>query len=398
MTARATVVVGAHFGDEGKGLATDYLCSHAGKRSVAVRFSGGAQAGHTVVTPAGRRHVFHHIGAGALTDAATYLSRFFVVNPLLWADERAALPDARVMVDADAPVTTPYDMLINQELEAWRGTARHGSCGVGVNETIERDGRGRHCLRVRHLADTSRLAASLDELREEYVPARLREVGCEPSAWFLEMLRSSALRDAFLGHAAAFLGTVELRDVECLREFSSVVFEGSQGLGLDERYGVFPHVTRGRTGSLRAVELAVAVDLAELEIVYVTRPYVTRHGAGPFPTEDSALAYPDDTNVENAHQGALRFGHLDIDATLALIARDIGDTAPLVATDVPVSMMVTCMDHVAAGGRYRVGGGWRHDIETLPIRLAESRHFKALYRSDGPTRRHVTVCRGHGRT
>ena len=387
-------MVGAHYGDEGKGLATDYLCADAADSSVAVRFSGGAQAGHTVVTPAGRRHIFHHIGAGALANAATFLSRFFVVNPLLWADERANLPDARVIVDPDATVTTPYDMLINQEIEAWRGVARHGSCGVGVNETIERDSRGRHRLRVCHLANANRLAAALDELRHEYVLPRLQELGCNPSEWFLEMLNSSALRDSFLTHAASFLSTVEVHDVDCLRGFAYVVFEGSQGLGLDELYGDFPHVTRGRTGAIRAVEIATTVGISELEVLYVSRAYVTRHGAGPFPTEDAAMAYPDDTNITNAHQGPLRFGHLDIDATRALIARDLCDVRAIIAGEVPVSMMVTCMDHVAGGGRYRVGGAWHGDIDHLPIRFGESQPFSTIYQSVGPTRLHVTRCTG----
>lgn len=396
MTSRATVVVGAQYGDEGKGLATDYFCAAAKRDAVAVRFSGGAQAGHTVVTPAGRRHVFHHLGAGTLAGAATFLSHFFVVNPLLWADERSVLPDARVFVDPDAPVTTPYDMLVNQEVEAWRGAARHGSCGLGINETIERDRRGTHGLRVRHLADAARLAATLDAIRREYVPSRLRDLGCTPSDWFLDMVASSVLRESFLRLAAAFLAAVEIRDLDCLRRFGTVVFEGSQGLGLDERYGVFPHVTRGRTGAGQAVALAAAAGMANLEVVYVSRAYVTRHGAGPFPTEDSALSYRDDTNVANPHQGPLRFGHLDVDGTLAMIARDVRNTRPLMAAGFPVSMLVTCMDQVAAGGRYRADGTWNCDIERLPLHVAEARRFHAVYRSTGPTRRHVAVVRSSG--
>lgn len=77
----AIAVIGAGFGDEGKGLMTDYCCQRP-KYTTVVRFNGGAQAGHTVVTPDGRRHVFSHFGSGTLRGAATFLSRFFICNPI----------------------------------------------------------------------------------------------------------------------------------------------------------------------------------------------------------------------------------------------------------------------------------------------------------------------------
>ncbi|NJN48156.1 MAG: adenylosuccinate synthetase [Candidatus Competibacteraceae bacterium] len=73
---QAQVVIGSGFGDEGKGLATDFYAAHFGKDALVVRFNGGAQAGHTVVTPEGQRHIFSHIGSGSMVGAATYLSRF----------------------------------------------------------------------------------------------------------------------------------------------------------------------------------------------------------------------------------------------------------------------------------------------------------------------------------
>ena len=80
----ARVVIGAQFGDEGKGRLTAHHVVEVGDDAIVVRFNGGAQAGHTVVAPDGRRHVFSHVGSGALTGAATYLSRFFVANPILF--------------------------------------------------------------------------------------------------------------------------------------------------------------------------------------------------------------------------------------------------------------------------------------------------------------------------
>lgn len=136
--SRARVVIGANFGDEGKGAVTDHLCATEGA-GVVIRFNGGAQAAHTVVTPDGRRHVFSHFGSGALADVPTFLSQFFICNPIAFLRERKSLVALRANVDIyahpDCIVSTFADMWINQELEKSRGSYRHGSCGYGINET-----------------------------------------------------------------------------------------------------------------------------------------------------------------------------------------------------------------------------------------------------------------------
>ena len=128
---KAFAVIGSAYGDEGKGLAVDALTSRARRARedvCVVRSNGGAQAGHTVVTPEGRRHVFSHIGAGALAGARTHLSRFFVVNPMVFGREAtnlgAHILEQGVTIDPRAPVTTPWDMLLNQGVERARGPAR----------------------------------------------------------------------------------------------------------------------------------------------------------------------------------------------------------------------------------------------------------------------------------
>src|SRR4051812_30640034 len=97
---RVSAVIGANYGDEGKGLVTDYLAEE-GEGAVVVRFNGGAQAGHTVVTPEGKRHVFHHFGSGTFRKARTHLSRFFISNPALFRPEFEALADQEPVVSVD---------------------------------------------------------------------------------------------------------------------------------------------------------------------------------------------------------------------------------------------------------------------------------------------------------
>ena len=91
---RALAVIGANYGDEGKGRLVDWLVARHGTDSVVVRSNGGAQAGHTVGLAEGQpRHVFHHLGSGTLRGAATHMSRFMVSHPIVFADEYAVLRD-----------------------------------------------------------------------------------------------------------------------------------------------------------------------------------------------------------------------------------------------------------------------------------------------------------------
>src|ERR1700721_2544919 len=84
---KADIVIGSAFGDEGKGLITDYLCTHSTAKTCVVRFNGGAQAGHTVEMPDGKRHIFSHFGSGSFARTPTYLSSYFVCNPIIFKRE-----------------------------------------------------------------------------------------------------------------------------------------------------------------------------------------------------------------------------------------------------------------------------------------------------------------------
>ena len=125
MVKQIEIVVGANFGDEGKGLMTDFFCDKFSKQGsvLNVRHNGGAQAGHTVCTPDGKRHVFSHFGAGSFVPhVATYLSGEFILNPILFCRELDALSanygiTPKVYVNPKCRITTPYEMLINQIVE-----------------------------------------------------------------------------------------------------------------------------------------------------------------------------------------------------------------------------------------------------------------------------------------
>ena len=121
--ANIIAVIGSGHGDEGKGLMTDYFSD---QDTMVIRSNGGAQAGHTVTTPNGNRHVFSHFGSGTFQGAKTFLSSYFVVNPLLLRKERnkfiddfAIIPE--IYIDPNCLITTPYDIILNKERERIRG-------------------------------------------------------------------------------------------------------------------------------------------------------------------------------------------------------------------------------------------------------------------------------------
>lgn len=370
-------VIGAHYGDEGKGLVTDYLAS---PESLVVRFNGGAQAGHTVVTPDGRRHEFHHFGAGTFRGANTLLSRHFIVNPILFKQEHAEISHhiGMVYVDPRARVTTPFDMLINRRLERKR-THKHGSCGLGINETVTRC-EGFFDLNARDLLHNKSLLRSLVRtIAYDWFPQRAKSLDIPH-----DIPEIPFLVDAFLYNIEFFrLHTLLQHDAELIRQHADVIFEGAQGLLLDEINGNFPHVTRSRTGLTNVTEILTETGYTDsMWAHYVTRPYVTRHGAGPLlnevPNHPFSWSGPE-TNVPNEYQGALRYAFLNVRAMCSEIGQDcLRHQARLPTVPLETRLVVTCCDQL------------RNDATELNEIIDKTSYAVHLV-SNGPTRDHVMV-------
>lgn len=342
---KAFAVIGANYGDEGKGVFTDYLVSKH-PNSIVVRFNGGAQAGHTVVTPDGRRHAFGHFGSGSFLHAPTYLSRFFVVNPLLFLKEHKELIkldlNPRVYVDGQCPVTTPWDMAINQALEKQRGDLRHGSCGVGFGETLERDQYPEFRLRAEDLWCDAVYQKQVENIREFWVKKRCEELG-------IYLMHRPDNNKAFFSAVERFRGLIFHGSLSQLNSFESVVFEGAQGLLLDQgNKDCFPHVTRSNTGIANACALSKELDICHIEATYASRCYLTRHGVGNFQEDPDIGEYfdiKDDTNIENQWQGSLRLGYLDVEALFKRVYQDAG-RKPLFGPTVTKRLFFSCCDQM----------------------------------------------------
>jgi adenylosuccinate synthase len=273
-----------------------------------VRFNGGAQAAHNVVTRDGRQHAFAQFGAGTFTTGVgTHLSRFVLVDPVALAAEAAHLaslgvPGAldRVTVDRDALLATPYHQAANRARETARGQRRHGSCGMGIGETASyalahpQDApRAGDCATPRALA--RKLAALRDRLTGELGP-----LAAPPPADVCDAYR------AFAGRVKVVGGGYLVR----LLRAGPVVFEGAQGVLLDEWRGFHPYTTWSTTTLANAEELLAEAGQQAIRLG-VTRCYLTRHGPGPLVTEDPALGLPEQHNGHNRWQGPFRTGHLD---------------------------------------------------------------------------------------
>jgi len=346
-----SVVIGANYGDEGKGLVTDYLASRdAPTDTQVIRFNGGAQAGHTVVTPEGHRHVFHHFGSGTLAGASTFLSEYFALSPIFfrreWGDLAAYHP--RVSAHFNAPLTTPWDLMLNQAV-AWQGRTRgeQGSCGMGFHETMKRHARWPGMLNLNVTLYSHRrkaLKENLDSVRRLYYVPRFEELGRLPPTAFYD--------DAILDRYAEDVEFMLERILPCWGAGwnPSTIYEGAQGLLLDQDYGTFPYVTHSHTGIRNALKL----ETSPLKIYYVTRCYLTRHGTGPLPHEGKLRPITrDTTNVYNEYQGQLRYAPLDLNALVGRIEQDLQRGRH---RDHKAHLVVTCLDQIPDGVEAVVDG------------------------------------------
>ncbi|MDZ4764246.1 MAG: adenylosuccinate synthetase [Chloroflexota bacterium] len=391
MIHRAILTADLGFGDAGKGSIVDFLTRryHTDSAPVTVvRYNGGAQAAHNVVTPDGRHHTFAQFGAGLFTPhTRTHLSRFMLCAPPEMLAEARGLealgvddPFARTTLERGAAIITPFQQAANRLRELARGVSRHGSCGMGIGETAsDRLNYGDQVVLAGDLSDraaTRRKLQFMRAIKREQLRDVIASVERTPAVQKqLAVFDDPALIDTVADVYAHFAEQITLVDAAYLADTLArdgvTIFEGAQGVLLDEDFGFHPyttwsHITFANADTLLR-EANYAGDVFRLGIV---RAYATRHGAGPFVTEDAALsaAIPDYHNGDNAWQRAFRVGWFD--AVVTRYALNVIGGVDALA--------VTCLDRLTEVADWQICTAYRlprsesesglgGEVETIPL-------------------------------
>jgi adenylosuccinate synthase len=282
-TARNVVVIGAQWGDEGKGKVVDWLTDHA---QGVVRFQGGHNAGHTLVI-GGRKTVLHLIPSGILREkVACYIGNGVVLSPQALIEEIEALEAAavdvrsRLRISEACPLILPYHAALDRAREAAKGEGKIGTTGRGIGPAYE-DKVARRAIRLQDLFHPERFSTKLREVLD---------------------FHNFVLRNYFHAGTVDFQKTIDesmrlaerikpmVADVprllyEATQAGQNLLFEGAQGTLLDIDHGTYPYVT---SSNCVAGAAAAGAGIGPRELHYVlgvTKAYTTRVGSGPFPTE-----------------------------------------------------------------------------------------------------------------
>ena len=345
----ASIVTDLGFGDAGKGTMVDFLARQS-QNAVVVRFNGGAQAAHNVHTASGQHHTFSQFGSGTLVPGTrTFLSRFVLFDPYALMQEAKGLerlgvtnPLSLVTVDEAALTVTPFQKAANRVREVLRGDGRHGSVGMGIGETMsDIIAFPAQAVYAHDLRDVHLLAAKLEKQQAlKYAEFE----GVLPSLQARDILHEE-LRILTDPHAPMLIArtmvtlmqSCTLGTIATLRRLSAthpLIFEGAQGILIDEWYGFHPYTTWSTTTHANANALLRELHYVGPVTRYgVVRAYSTRHGPGPFPSENAALttALPDSHNTFGVWQRDFRVGWLDVPLTRYALAVSEG-TNTLVLT------------------------------------------------------------------
>lgn len=368
---RIPIVLGLGFGDEGKGATVDALAHEALRAGhptrYVVRFSGGPQAAHNVITDKGEHHTFSQFGSGFFQEAGTILTEDMMVNPFNMVAEAESLiaktgsnPLANTMIEESALLITPLHVEANRQREINRGIDRHGSCGQGIGET--------RWLKLNHpdlsmtmgdLLDPLSLYDKLERIHQFYA----QEIPGYTVSGLKELV--SHYRDAandIFKHIVLPQHVIS----DTIRQYQdALIFEGSQGTLLDEVHGFHPHTTWSdvtATNAFKALNKA-GVNASKGSVIGALRTYHTRHGDGPFPTEfsDALGEYPEPHNGFGPWQGDFRVGQFDMELA-KYAAKAVGgvDHISLSHCDRPMKPVIT---GYTSGGIEPQKGSYEHGFD-----------------------------------
>ena len=281
--SKSVVVIGAQWGDEGKGKVVDMLTDRV---AAVVRFQGGHNAGHTVVID-GAKTVLHLIPSGVLRDGVQCLiGNGVVVSPAALMEEIGMLEGqgiparARIKLSPAATLILPYHVALDQAREKARGARAIGTTGRGIGPAYE-DKVARRALRVDDLLYRERFAAKLGEVLD-YHNFMLTNYYKVPRLDFQQILDEQMRLAEDISPMVADIAEI-IAGLQAAGD--NLLFEGAQGSLLDIDHGTYPFVTSSNTTAGFAATGSGASPRCLDYILGITKAYTTRVGSGPFPTE-----------------------------------------------------------------------------------------------------------------
>ncbi len=367
----AVIVLGAQWGDEGKGKATDQLGQHT---DLVVKFNGGNNAGHTVVID-GEKYALHLLPAGILSEGVTpIIGNGVVVDLDVLFEELADITSrgvdcSRLLISSNAHIIPPYNRLMDQANERARGNNLIGTTGRGIGPTYA-DKMNRIGLRIQDLFHPEELRAKVE--------AALAPKNTIFEAVDLPVLDPAEVSDHLLSFAdrvKPMLCDVSLVVNDALDRGETVLFEGGQATMLDIDHGTYPFVTSSNPTAGGALTGSGVGPTRITRVIGIQKAYTTRVGAGPFPTElfDEMGDYLRTTGGEfGVNTGRpRRCGWYD--SVLARQAVRINGFTDLFITKLDV---LTGLDKIPVCVAYDVDGV-RHD--EMPMTQTEFHHAKPIY-------------------
>jgi adenylosuccinate synthase len=281
---KTAVIVGAQWGDEGKGKIVDVLSENF---SIVARYAGGHNAGHTVIIDS-KKFILQLVPCGVLrAGCRSVIGNGVVLDPLAFLKEVGALREAGVKVDGNlfvsnrAHVILPYHRMIELAAENAPGRVKIGTTSRGIGPAYE-DKMGRRGLRVADLLDLELLRKHIENaVREKNMIAHalFNSEPLDPDKMYTEYAKAAEMIAPFVADTAVLLN-------DALRNGESILFEGAQGTMLDIDHGTYPFVTSSSATSGGAVIGSGVAPNAISSVIGITKAYTTRVGEGPFPTED----------------------------------------------------------------------------------------------------------------
>jgi adenylosuccinate synthase len=279
----AIVLIGAQWGDEGKGKATDLLGDRV---QWVVRYQGGNNAGHTVVLPDGQDFALHLIPSGILTPGVTnVIGNGVVVDPGVLLAEVAGLEardvdTSKLLISADAHLIMPYHVAIDKVTERYLGKAKIGTTGRGIGPCYQ-DKVARVGVRVQDLLDEKIMRQKVDaalDFKNQVLVKVYNHRALDPNQ----------VVDTVLEQGQKFLSRIadtRLLLNQALERGENVLLEGSQGTLLDVDHGTYPFVTSSNPTSGGASAGSGIGPTRITTVIGILKAYTTRVGSGPFPTE-----------------------------------------------------------------------------------------------------------------